>query len=65
MLVKSASVNCADVTTVSPLDGPEEKELIARVKRHCREKLQKYKVPLRVNIVTEQQHTERFKKSRR
>ena len=61
----TGKIVCADVTTVSPLDGPEEKELIARVKRHCREKLQKYKVPLRVNIVTEQQHTERFKKSRR
>ena len=61
----TGNIVCADVTTVSPLDSSEEKELIAQVKRHCREKLQKYKVPLRVNIVTEQQHTERFKKSRR
>ena len=61
----TGNIVCADVTTASPLDGPEEKELIAHVKRHCREKLQKYKVPLRVNIVTAQQHTERFKKSRR
>lgn len=61
----TGNIVCADITTVSPLDGAEEKELIANVKRHCREKLQKYKVPLRVNVVTEQQHTERFKKSRR
>jgi len=61
----TGNIVCADVTSVSPLDSSAEKELVARVKQHCREKLQRYKVPLRVNIVTEQQHTERFKKSRR
>jgi len=63
--VITGNIVCADVATVSPLDSSAEKELIARVKQHCREKLQRYKVPLRVNIVTGQQHTERFKKSRR
>jgi acyl-CoA synthetase (AMP-forming)/AMP-acid ligase II len=61
----TGNIVCADITTALPLDGSEQKELIALVKRHCREKLQKYKVPLRVSIVTEHQHTERFKKSRR
>lgn len=58
----TGNIVCADVTAVSQLD---ETELTALVKRHCREKLQRYKVPVRVNVVTEQQHTERFKKSRR
>ena len=61
----TGNIVCADITTVSSLASAAEKELVARVKQHCREKLQRYKVPLRVNIVTEQQHTERFKKSRR
>lgn len=61
----TGNVVCADITTASPLEAAQEKELIALVKQHCREKLQKYKVPLRVNIVSDAQHTERFKKSRR
>lgn len=61
----TGNIVCADVTVASPLDSSREKELIALVKQHCREKLQRYKVPLRVNIVAEHQHTERFKKSRR
>ena len=61
----TGNIVCADITARSPLDLSGQKDLIALVKQHCREKLQKYKVPLRVNIVTEQQHTERFKKSRR
>ncbi len=61
----TGNIVCADVTAASPLDSSQQKELIAAVKQHCREKLQKYKVPLRVNVVTEQQHTDRFKKSRR
>lgn len=61
----TGNIVCADITAAAPLDSSQQKELIALVKQHCREKLQKYKVPLRVNVVTEQQHTERFKKSRR
>jgi hypothetical protein len=49
----TGNIVCADITTVSSLDSAAEKELVARVKQHCREKLQRYKVPLRVNIVTE------------
>src|SRR5688572_18297052 len=61
----TGNIVCADVTPASPYESSEEKDLIALVKRHCREKLPKYKVPVRVNVVSEQQHTERFKKSRR
>jgi acyl-CoA synthetase (AMP-forming)/AMP-acid ligase II len=61
----TGNVVCADVTAAAPLDSSQEKELIALVRQHCRERLHRYKVPLRVNIVQEQQHTERFKKSRR
>ena len=61
----TGNIVCADVTTASQFNSFDEKELIRLVKQHCREKLQKYKVPVRVNIVKEQQHTERFKKSRR
>ena len=61
----TGNIVCADITPRSPLDVTGHKDLIALVKQHCREKLQKYKVPLRVNIVTDQQHTERFKKLRR
>ena len=61
----NGNIVCADFTAVSHLDNSQEKDLIALVKQHCREKLQKYKVPVRVNVVSEQQHTERFKKSRR
>jgi acyl-coenzyme A synthetase/AMP-(fatty) acid ligase len=61
----TGNIVCADITAASSLDATQQKELIALVKQHCREKLEKYKVPVRVNVVTEQQHTERFKKSRR
>ncbi len=61
----TGNIVCADITAASRLDSSQERELIALVKRHCRERLQRYKVPLRVNLVQEHQHTERFKKSRR
>ncbi|HEU4710036.1 MAG TPA: fatty acid--CoA ligase family protein [Pyrinomonadaceae bacterium] len=61
----TGNIVCADVTPAAALDVALHKDLIALVKQHCREKLQKYKVPLRVNIVSKAQHTERFKKARR
>ena len=61
----TGNIVCADVTPAATVDVARHKELVALVKQHCREKLQKYKVPLRVNIVSEAQHTERFKKARR
>lgn len=61
----TGNIVCADITPLSPLDTSQQQELVAQVKRHCREKLQRYKVPLRVNVITQHQHTERFKKTRR
>lgn len=40
------------------------KEFIIRLKNFCREKLQSYKIPVKVSIVDETQYSERFKKSR-
>ena len=58
----TGNIVCADVTPGVELD---QKDLISLIKQHCRERLQKYKVPVKVRIVTGIQHTERFKKSRR
>jgi hypothetical protein len=35
-----------------------------RVKKYCSEKLQKYKVPMKVSVVNNKQYSERFKKKR-
>jgi long-chain acyl-CoA synthetase len=62
----TGNIVCADVTPARLSAEPHEKKaLIAGVKRHCRERLQGYKVPVRVNLKVEGQHSERFKKVRR
>jgi long-chain acyl-CoA synthetase len=62
----TGQIVCANVTPARPASEPsEKKELVTAVKRHCRERLQAYKVPVRVNLMTEDQHSERFKKVRR
>ena len=58
----TGNIVCADVTPGVELD---QKDLISLIKQHCRDRLQKYKVPVKVRIVTGIQYTERFKKSRR
>ena len=45
-------------------DSEEEKEITRRVKRICREKLAPYKVPVKVFVVEELHHSERYKKTR-
>lgn len=51
---------------VRPRDaGADPAELAARVKRHCAERLARYKVPVKVSVATGAQHGERFKKLRR
>lgn len=47
---------------VSPLDENTIKEL---VKSHCKARLERYKVPLKVNLVNQIELTKRFKKSRK
>ena len=61
----TGSIVCADITPASALDEPGQKEMVILVKKHCREKLASYKVPIKVRIVSESQHTARFKKARR
>jgi long-chain acyl-CoA synthetase len=59
----TGNIVCADVTSSDvELD---DKELISLIKQHCRDRLQKYKVPVKIKIVAESQYTDRFKKSRR
>ena len=55
------SIVCARVT---PAGDVEASELELAVKRHCRDKLPKYKVPVKVFVVQEDIHGERFKKNR-
>jgi acyl-coenzyme A synthetase/AMP-(fatty) acid ligase len=50
---------------VSLLEPEEAKSVTARIKSHCRDRLANYKVPVRVSVVNERQHGERFKKMRR
>jgi long-chain acyl-CoA synthetase len=61
----TGNIVCADVLPAFELPGPERKCFIAKVKRHCRENLENYKVPVKVSLVTDQQYSERFKKIRR
>lgn len=59
----TGNIVCAHITSsASELD---HKELISSIKQHCRDRLQKYKVPVKIKIVAESQYTDRFKKSRR
>ena len=41
-----------------------EKDFKKSIKDFCRERLQSYKVPVKINIVMDKQHNERFKKIR-
>ncbi|HEX8138288.1 MAG TPA: fatty acid--CoA ligase family protein [Pyrinomonadaceae bacterium] len=62
----TGQIVCANVTPARPVSEPrEKKELVAAIKRHCRARLQAYKVPVKINLKTEGQHSERFKKVRR
>jgi acyl-CoA synthetase (AMP-forming)/AMP-acid ligase II len=51
---------CADVTGASGVDG-----LVDIVKRHCRAHLDRYKVPVKVQVVTDSPHAGGVKKRRR
>jgi acyl-CoA synthetase (AMP-forming)/AMP-acid ligase II len=53
---------CAKVRASVPVDPSE---FAARVRRHCGERLERFKVPVKVEIVEEQQFGDRFKKIRR
>ena len=61
----TGNIVCADVQPALELADSQKKEFIANLKRHCREHLQNYKVPVKVNLVTDRLYSERFKKIRR
>lgn len=52
---------CAKVV---PDGEADQAELAAAVKRHCRERLDRFKVPVKVEVVAELERTDRFKKRR-
>jgi long-chain acyl-CoA synthetase len=57
------NVVCATVKPVAPpLDGAQ---LAVQVKRFCRERLERFKVPVKVRIADEHQFGSRYKKQRR
>ncbi len=49
---------------VNLLNSEDPKEFTKRLKRYCSERLQNYKVPIKVAVVNERQHSDRFKKIR-
>jgi acyl-CoA synthetase (AMP-forming)/AMP-acid ligase II len=57
----TGSIVCASIRLKREEDP---KEFTARLKAFCRRKLQPYKVPVKVQIVGERQHSDRFKKMR-
>jgi long-chain acyl-CoA synthetase len=61
----TGNIVCADVLPAFRVTDASRKEFIGNLKRHCRQNLQGYKVPVKVNLVSDQQHSERFKKIRR
>jgi acyl-coenzyme A synthetase/AMP-(fatty) acid ligase len=56
------NIVCAKVRTATPVD---EAQFTAEVKRYCAERLDRFKVPVKVDIVAEYQFGDRFKKVRR
>lgn len=45
-------------------DDEDKKIFPAKLKKFCREKLEAYKVPVKIKIIDEKQHSDRFKKVR-
>lgn len=50
--------------TVTPAEVGDPKELAKRIKQFVRERLEPFKVPVKITIVDKNQHSERFKKAR-
>jgi len=57
----TGNIVCANVRLTSPEDS---KAAALRIKKHCRANMPTFKVPVKVNIVDEEMHGERFKKMR-
>ena len=57
----TGNIVCANVLLLQPEDT---KAAGLRIKKYCREHMPTFKVPVKVNIVDEELHSERFKKMR-
>jgi acyl-CoA synthetase (AMP-forming)/AMP-acid ligase II len=55
------NIVCAKVTLTR---AEEPKEVMSRVQKHCRERLQPFKVPVKIEVVNERLYGDRFKKQR-
>lgn len=55
----TGNIICAEVTMISDEDNDEFR---SRIKKHCRENLQSYKVPAKIIIADKIEYTDRFKK---
>ena len=61
---KNAIVGNIVCAMVSLLNEEESDILASRLKKYCRDRMDNYKVPVRITVVNEKQHNERFKKVR-
>lgn len=57
----TGNIVCAKV---SLLNNEEPKKFPSKLKKFCREKLESYKIPVKIKIINEKQHSDRFKKIR-
>jgi len=57
----TGNIVCARISLLSPEDPSNFK---LRLKMYCKSKLEPYKIPIKIKIVEEKQHTPRFKKNR-
>jgi len=56
------NIVCADINLKDA--DYDKKKIIKEIKRHCGERLQAYKIPVKINIIQKKLHSERFKKVR-
>ncbi|MCP4713847.1 MAG: long-chain fatty acid--CoA ligase [Deltaproteobacteria bacterium] len=57
------NIVCAKISLMQPAE--DHKEIIKQVKAYCSARLERYKVPVKVVVVDEKLHSDRFKKMRR
>jgi acyl-CoA synthetase (AMP-forming)/AMP-acid ligase II len=55
------NIICASIVLISPED---EKQFELRLKKYCLDKLDRYKVPVKINILSANLYSDRFKKTR-
>ena len=55
------NIVCANVRLLNNVD---QKSFIVQLKKYCKDKLQSFKVPVKINIIDKQQYSNRFKKIR-